>query len=107
MKWGSEALPTARFSLVTGVAKTQCANFYMPENIGDCVLAGAELTGKINLDLFLFFLNCLRAVLAVAEAVCYPRERVPPNPGCQWRARPWRELPLATPNAWKEDAYQD
>lgn len=46
----------------------------MPENIKDCVpvLAGAELSGKINVDLFLFFLNCLRALLAVAEAVHYP-----------------------------------
>lgn len=70
----------------------------MPENIRDCVpvLAGAELTGKINVYLFLFFLNCLRAVLAVAEAINYPCECLP------LRARLLCELPLATPNPWKD-----
>lgn len=53
-----------------------CQNFHMPANIRDCVpgVAGAKLTGKINVDLLLFFLNCLRAVLAVAEAINYPCE---------------------------------
>lgn len=69
----------------------------MPANIRDCVpgVAGAKLTGKINVDLLLFFLNCLRAVLAVAEAINYPCECPPPNLGCQWRARLWHELPLS------------
>lgn len=89
-------------SLVTGVAKTLgCQNFHMPESVKDYVpvLAGAELTGKRNFDLF--FLNCLRAVLAIAEDVDYPCECLPPNPGCPWRARLWREPPF-TPNPQKE-----
>lgn len=100
---GSEVLPVAWLTvLVTGLAKTPgCQNFHMRESVKDYVpvLAGAELTGKINFDLF--FLNCLRDVLAVAEDVDYPCECLPPNPGCPWRARLWREPPF-TPNPREE-----
>lgn len=86
-------LPPARFSLVT--AQSPCAKTSQSlKNIRDCVPgpAGTGLTGKINIDVFLCFLNCLRAVLAVAEAVNDPWECLPAAPGGQGRL--WAELSL-------------
>lgn len=86
-------LPPARFSLVT--AQSPCAKTSQSlKNIRDCVPgpAGTGLTDKINIDVFLCFLNCLRAVLAVAEAVNDPWECLPAAPGGQGRL--WAELSL-------------
>ncbi|XP_074695379.1 adenine phosphoribosyltransferase isoform X1 [Strix aluco] len=74
---------------------------------GGTMCAACELMKRLKAEvlecLVIIELKLLKgALLAVTEAVSYPCECLPPNPGCQWRARLWHDLPLAPPNTRKE-----
>lgn len=82
---GLEMLPPARFSLLT--AKSLCAKTstsLKPSGTVSLAQQGLDSRVKINIDVFLYFLSCLRAVLAVAEAVNDPWQCLPAAPAGQW-----------------------